>query len=114
MKKVYPYKRFMIEEGVADESSDFNYYFMVTDEGKKVAHFVVHVDDEVLAESEPFKKECRGVIEDQFVVKHRPEWQRWVQEKLDDGIYRDMLLLIDRHQAREVDMLKELEARAGI
>lgn len=113
-EKIYPYKQYMIEEGVAPDSEQFNYYFMVTEEGKKVAHFVVHVEGSVLAEAEVFEKGCRGVIEDQYVVKHRPEWQRWVHERIDKGYLQDMLLLIDEHQAREVDMKKELKRKAGV
>ena len=111
-EKIYPYKQYEIEEGVAPDSEQFNYYFMVTEEGKKIAHFVVHVDDSVLAETEVFEKGCRGVIEGEFVAKHRSDWQRWVHERIDKGYLRDMLLLIDKHQAREVDMKKELERRA--
>lgn len=103
-ERVFPYKRYMIKEGLKPGSERFQYYFAVTKEGEKKAHYCVWVDDDVLAESMEFQKGCRGVVEEQYIAAHKNEWLEWFQKKLDKEDFRDTVLKIEKSGKREIDM----------
>lgn len=109
MTKTFPYKRFMIKEGLKPESDKFQYFFSVSEGGEKKAHYCIWVDDEVLAKTKEFQKGCRGVLEEEFINTHKSEWIKWVEEKLDRRDFRNMVLKIEKGDTKEIDMseLKE-------
>jgi len=108
-ERVFPYKRYMIKEGLKPGSDKFQYYFAVTEGVEKKAHYCVWVDDEVLAKTKEFQKACRGVLEEEFINTHKSEWLKWVEEKLENEDFRDTVLKIEKSGTREIDMseLKE-------
>jgi len=101
-KKVWSYKNLDIDEGLKPGSKHFQYFFVVSEKGKKKCNYCVWIDDENLAlftQSNEFEE---------IASIKREQWRNWVQEKIDQGDFRNLVLKIEKTGQREID-LAEME-----
>ena len=96
----WSYKDFQINEGFKPESKHFQYFFVVSEKGKKKCNYCVWIDDENLIQSTN-SKEIEGIIS-----LKREEWSKWVQTKIDKGDFRNLVLKLEKEGLKEIDLDK--------
>ena len=98
----WSHKNLQIKEGLKPGSKHFQYFFLVSEGGKKKCNFCVWIDDENLA--------TFGASKDFEVIasSRREEWRRWVQGKIDQGDFRNLVLKVERTGSRVIN-LSEME-----
>ncbi len=98
--KTWSYKTFEILEGLKPGSEHFQYFFTVSEKGKKKCNYCVWIDEDSLdrfARSEGFGE---------IIALRREEWTRWVQEKIDQGDFRNLVMKIEKGGQKEIDLGK--------
>jgi len=98
----WSHKNLQIKEGLKPGSKHFQYFFLVSEGGKKKCNFCVWIDDENLAtfgSSKDFEA---------IASSRREEWRRWVQGKIDQGDFRNLVLKVERTGSRVIN-LSEME-----
>jgi len=98
----WSHKNLQIKEGLKPGSKHFQYFFLVSEGGKKKCNFCVWIDDESLAtfgSSKDFEA---------IASSRREEWRRWVQGKIDQGDFRNLVLKVERTGSRVIN-LSEME-----
>ena len=98
--KMWSYKNFQINEGFKPESKHFQYFFVVSEKGKKRCNYCVWIDDENLTRLTN-SNEIEGIVS----VK-RGEWSKWVQTKIDKEDFRNLVLKIEKNGQEEIDLDK--------
>ncbi len=96
--KEWSYKNFQINEGWKPQTKHAQYYFVVSEKGKKKCNYCVWIDDEylrLLAGS--------GSVDKVISLKGK-EWTQWVQSKIDEGDYRNLVLKVDKNGQEEIDL----------
>jgi hypothetical protein len=101
--KGWSYKNFRIDEGLKPGSKHFQYFFVVSEKGKKKCNYCVWIDDENLSHFATHSNE----FEDIASLK-REEWEKWVQGKIDQGDFRNLVLKFEKTGQREIN-LSEME-----
>jgi len=99
----WSYKNLDIDEGLKPGSKHFQYFFAASEKGKKKCNYCVWIDDENLthfAHSNEFEE---------IASLKKEEWRKWVQEKIDQGDFRNLVLKLEKTGPREID-LAEMEA----
>jgi chemotaxis regulatin CheY-phosphate phosphatase CheZ len=99
--RMWSYKNLQINEGLKPGSKHFQYFFVVSEKGKKKCNYCVWIDDENLAEE----------FEEIASLK-REEWVRWIQGKIDQRDFRNLVLKLEKTGQREID-LSEMEEKLG-
>ena len=102
--KMWSYKEFQINEGFKPESKHFQYFFVVSEKGKKRCNYCFWIDDENLAPSAGPKEF------EEIISLKREEWSRWVQTKIDKGDFRNLVLKLEKKSQKEID-LDQLEKK---
>ncbi len=102
--RMWSYKNFQINEGFKPESKHFQYFFTVSEKKKKKCNYCIWIDDENLAPSAGSKE-----LEEIISLK-REEWSKWVQEKIDRGDFRNLVLKLEKKGQKEID-LDQLEKK---
>jgi len=100
MEKEWSYKSLTIEEGFKPGSKHFQYFFLVSEGGKKKCNYCVWIEDEAMPRfgaSQNF---------DAILDAHREEWSGWVKEKIDGKDFRNMVLLFDQEGQKEIELDK--------
>ncbi len=97
---MWSYKDFQINEGVKPGSKHFQYFFIVSEKGKKRCNYCVWIDDENLTELTN-SSEIEGIIS-----LKREEWSKWVQTKIDNKDFRNLVLKIEKKGRKEIDLDK--------
>jgi len=103
MEKEWTYKDFSVKEGFKPGSKHFQYFFVVSEKGRKRCNYCVWIEDEALLRldgSERF---------DSVVSSKREEWTGWVKEKIEQGDFRNLVLKFDEQGQREIDLDKTAE-----
>ena len=106
-ERIWSYKDLDIKEGLKPGSKHFQYFFVVTKKGKKKCNYCVWIDDENLARFGHSKKF------EEIAFAQKEEWSRWVQGKIDQGDFRNLVLKLEKAGPKEIDlaeMQKKLEA----
>ncbi len=103
-EKGWSYKNHQIKEGLKPESKHFQYFFVVSEGGAKKCNYCVWIDDEHLTQFAPSKKF------DEIASSQRDGWMKWVQEKIDRGDFRNLVLKLEGGGRREID-LSEMEKK---
>ncbi|MGZ3493905.1 MAG: hypothetical protein ACXU9L_10210 [Thermodesulfobacteriota bacterium] len=98
--KMWSYKNFQINEGFKPESKHFQYFFTVSEKGKKKCNYCVWIDDENLTPS-AVSKEFEEIIS-----LKREEWSKWVQTKIDKGDFRNLVLKLEKKGQKEIELDK--------
>jgi hypothetical protein len=101
-EKVWSYKNFDIDEGLKPGSKHFQYFFVVSEKGKKKCNYCVWIDDENLTHFTQSKE-----FEEIASLK-RELWKKWVQGKIDQRDFRNLVLKLEKTGQREID-LAEIE-----
>jgi len=102
-EKKWSYKNLDINEGLKPGSKHFQYFFVVSEKGKKKCNYCVWIDDENLAHFTTQSKEF-----EEIASLKRDQWRKWVQEKIDRGDFRNLVLKLEKTGQREVN-LSEME-----
>ena len=106
-EKTWSYKNLEIKEGPKPGSKHFQYFFVVSEGGKKKSNYCVWIDDENLASL------GRSKNFDEIVSAKREEWIKWVQGKIDQKDFRNLVLKLEKAGPKEIDlseMQKKLKA----
>jgi hypothetical protein len=97
---MWSYKNLDIDEGLKPRSKHFQYFFVVSEKGKKKCNYCVWIDDENLNPS-------AGSKEFEEIISHkREEWSKWVQTKIDGGDFRNLVLKLEKNGQKEIDLDK--------
>jgi hypothetical protein len=102
--KMWSYRNHQINEGPKPGSEHFQYFFRVSEGGKKKCNYCIWIDDEKLPNFDPAKDF------DKIISSNREGWSRWVQRKIDGGDFRNLVLKFEKTGEREVD-LSEMEGK---
>jgi len=103
-EKTWSYKSYQIKEGLKPGSKHFQYFFVVSEKDKKKCNYCVWIDDTTLPQFSPskdFEKIASG---------QREAWSQWVQGKIDQGDFRNLVLKLEKSGQREIK-LSEMEDR---
>jgi hypothetical protein len=100
MEKEWSHKSLKIKAGLKPGSKHFQYFFVVSEGGKKKCNYCVWIEDEALSQfsaSKDFKK---------ILDSHGEDWNKWVKEKIDQKDFRNLVLMFDKDGHREMDLDK--------
>jgi chemotaxis regulatin CheY-phosphate phosphatase CheZ len=106
-ERIWSYKDLDIKEGLKPGSKHFQYFFVVTEKGKKKCNYCVWIDDENLARFGRSKKF------EEIASTQKEEWSRWVQGKIDRGDFRNLVLKLEKTGPKEID-LAEMEKKLEV
>jgi hypothetical protein len=102
MEKQWVYKNLDVKEGLKPGSSNFQYFFVVSDGGEKKCNYCVWVEDEALSRFDQFSKF------ESIASSNREDWSKWVKDKIDQGDFRNLVLKFSKEGQTELD-LAEME-----
>jgi len=97
-ERTWSYKNFRIVEGLKPESGHVQYFFVVSEKGEKKCNYCVWIDDDRLnrfGRSEDFGE---------IASSQREKWIKWVQEKIDQGDFRNLALKLEEGDQKEIDL----------
>jgi hypothetical protein len=100
MEKEWSYKNLTIEEGFKPGSKHFQYFFLVSEGGKKKCNYCVWIEDEAMPRFGASKDF------DAILDAHQEDWSRWVKEKIEGKDFRNMVLLFDQEGRKEIELDK--------
>jgi hypothetical protein len=100
----WSYKNLDIDEGLKPGSKHFQYFFVVSEKGKKKCNYCVWIDDENLTHFTQSKE-----FEEIASLK-REQWRKWIQGKIDQGDFRNLVLKLEKTGQQEID-LSEMEKK---
>ncbi len=100
----WSYKNFQINEGLKPGSKHFQYFFVVREGAHKKCNYCVWIDDETMGHFAPLKSF------EEVVSSKREEWTQWVQGKIDQGDFRNLVLKLEKTGAKEIN-LSEMEEK---
>jgi hypothetical protein len=102
-EKIWSYKNLDINEGLKPGSKHFQYFFVVSEKGKKKCNYCVWIDDENLPHFTAHSKEF-----EEIVSLKSDQWRKWVQGKIDQGEFKNLVLKLEKTGQKEID-LSEME-----
>ena len=97
-EKTWSYKNYQIKEGLKPGSKRFQYFFVVSEKDKKKCNYCVWIDDANLSHFSPTKEF------EKIVSSRREDWSKWVQEKIDGGDFRNLVLKLEKTGQREISL----------
>ena len=106
-EKKWSYKNLDISEGLKPGSKHFQYFFVVSEKGKKKCNYCVWIDDENLTHFTTHSKEF-----EEIASLKKEQWKKWVQGKIDQGDFRNLVLKLEKTGQREID-LAEMEKKVA-
>jgi hypothetical protein len=98
MEKHWSYKDHQIDDGLKPGSSHFQYFYRVSEKGRKKCTYCVWIEDEALSRfgsSRDF---------DPIVSSQREAWNTWVKGKIDAGDFASRVLKIEKDGEKEIDL----------
>lgn len=98
MEKKWTYKNYEIEEGLRPGSSKFQYFFVVSEKGKKKSNYCVWIKEDALSrfdQSENF---------DAIISSQRENWVKWIKEKIDGQDFQNRALKFDKTGEMEINL----------
>ena len=101
-EKTWSHQNLQIKEGLKPGSKHFQYFFLVSEGGKKKCNYCVWIDDENLANFAPTEDF------EAIASSRREEWRRWVEGKIDQGDFRNLVLKVEKTGSRVIN-LSEME-----
>ncbi len=97
-EKTWSYKNFSIKEGSKPGSKHFQYFYVVSEKDRKKCNYCVWIDDQNLPYFSPAKDF------DKIASSRREEWSKWVQEKIDAGDFRNLVLKLEKTGPKEINL----------
>jgi hypothetical protein len=101
---IWSYKKLEIKEGLKPESKHFQYFFVVSDGGKKKCNYCVWIDDESLTHFSSSKSF------EEIISSHKEEWTQWVRNKIDQKDFRNLAWKLGKTGQQEIN-LEELKEK---
>ena len=98
--KTWSYKDFQIDEGFKPQSKHAQYFFIVSKNGEKKCNYCVWIDDDHLRQLTSSSGTERAIS------LKREEWSKWVQTKIDEGDFRNLVLKLEKEGQKEIDLDK--------
>jgi len=95
---IWSYKELEIKEGFKPESKHFEYFFVVSEGGKKKCNYCIWIDDDNLSRFSTSKSF------EEIVSSHRTGWMQWVREKIDQKDFRNLVRRFEKAGEREIDL----------
>lgn len=96
MENTWYHKSYQIKDGLKPGSLQFQYFYVVSEQGNTRCHYCVWITDEAL----PLLDGSRNF--DAIVSSRRESWNQWVKENIDQGMLESKVLKIDPNGASEV------------
>ena len=107
MENQWSYKAYQIKDGLKPGSKHFQYFYVVSAEGKKVCNYCVWIVDEALSRFE------RSGDFASIVSSQREVWNKWVKGKIDEGDFGNKVLKYERDGEKEIE-LSEMSAHLSM
>jgi hypothetical protein len=98
MDKIWKYKDLDVKENLKPGSKHFQYFFVVTEKGKKKCNYCVWIEDKALSRFD----QSKGF--DSIVSGKREDWKVWVKEKIEQGDFRNLALKYEEEGQVEIDL----------
>ena len=103
-ERSWVYKNLEIKEGLKPGIAHFQYFFKVLEHGDKKCNYCVWIDDESLSHFAPSKEF------EEIATSQRKDWSEWVQGKIDQGDFRNVVLKLEK-TGRKENNLNEMEEK---
>jgi len=103
MQKTWSYKSYEIKEGLKPGSSQFRYFFAVSESGEKKCNYCVWIVDDALSRFDPAKN-FNSIASSQIDT-----WHAWVKEKIDSADFRNRALKFEKTGEKEIDLSESSE-----
>ena len=107
MENEWSYKDYQIRDGLKPESTHFQYFYVVSEQGKKKCNYCVWIVDEALTRFD----QARDFAS--IVSSRREIWNKWVKGKIDAGDFGNKVLKYDRDGEKEIE-LSEMTAHLSM
>jgi hypothetical protein len=101
---IWSYKKMEIKEDFKPKSKHFQYFFVVSEGGKKRCNYCIWIDDDNLSHFSSSKSF------EEIISSHREEWIQWVQKKIDQRDFRNLVWKFEKTGQREIN-LEELNEK---
>ena len=98
MEHQWSYKNFQIKDGLKPGAAHFQYFYVVSEQGKKRSNYCVWIEDEALSRFEATKD--FGSI----VASQRESWDKWVKGKIDEGDFNSKVLKYGPDGVKEIEL----------
>lgn len=105
--KDWSYKNFQIKEGLKPESSQFRYFFSVSEGSEKKSRYCVWILPDGLARFDPSKNF------EAIASSHSEKWGQWVKGKIDSGDFSNRVLKNDANGETEI-ALDEMDEKLSM
>ena len=103
MHKSWSYKNYEIKEGLKPGSSQFRYFFVVSESGEKKCNYCIWIVDEALPRFDQ-SKDFNAIVSSQIET-----WQEWVKGKIDSADFRNRAFKYEKTGEIEIDLSKMTE-----
>lgn len=103
MENQWSYKNYQIKDGLRPGSKHFQYFYVVSEEGKRKTNYCVWIEDENLSR---FKQSGDFAS---IVSTHRQLWDKWVKGKIDEGDFGAKVLKYGPDNTKEIELSEMTE-----
>ena len=107
MEHQWSYKNYRIKDGLKPGSTHFQYFYVVSEEGKKKSNYCVWIENEALS-----RFALSGDF-DSIVLSQRETWNKWVKGKIDGGDFGNKVMRIEKGGEKEIE-LSEMSAHLSM
>jgi hypothetical protein len=107
MENRWSYKNYQIKDGLKPGSRHFQYFYVVSEEGKKRSSYCVWIEDEALSRFEE-PGDFAPIVSTQ-----RESWDKWVKGKIDEGDFGSKVLKFGPDGVKEIE-LSEMSAHLSM
>jgi hypothetical protein len=103
MQKTWSYKNYEIKEGLKPGSSQFRYFFTVSESGEKKCNYCVWIVDDAVSRFDQ-AKDFNSIVSSQIET-----WHEWVKEKIDAADFSNRALKFEKTGKKEIDLSEMTE-----
>jgi chemotaxis regulatin CheY-phosphate phosphatase CheZ len=103
MQKSWSYKNYEIKEGLKPGSSQFRYFFVVSESGEKKCNYCIWIVDEALPRLDQ-SKDFNSIVSSQIET-----WKEWVKGKIDSADFRNRAFKYEKTGEIEIDLSEMAE-----
>jgi hypothetical protein len=103
MQKTWSYKNYEIKEGLKPGSSQFRYFFVVSENGEKKCNYCVWIVDEAISRFDQ-SKDFNSIVSSQIET-----WHEWIKEKIDTTDFSNRALKFEKKGKKEIDLSEMTE-----
>ena len=98
MEKTWSYKNCEIKEGLKPGSSQFRYFFAVSEGGEKRCNYCVWIVDEALSRFDQ-SKDFNSIVASQIET-----WHEWVKGKIAASDFRNRAIKFEKTGKKEINL----------